>query len=455
MYKLDQMEDYPKVDIYHKTNTDERKNLQRKVATESQVLLKNDGILPLNKDNIHSIAVIGNDAFERDCLPDGLPQCLNVTNAVINGHVPLGYGSGVTNFGYLVTPYEGIKKLAEKYNIEVKASGKLNYIKEGDKNVDAEEDITNGKAVAQNSDVAIVFAKATSGEEFVVLKQSIGDRKDLDLWYKANDLIEEITKIENKKIIVVINAPATVNLPWLDKVNAVIFSGFPGSESGNAIADIIFGNVNPSGHLPFVWGKDEDYAAQIPDLENLEIVEAVTKKTYKDIYRYDTVDCHGNPDNELNHDKEQINYSEGLYIGQRWFNKQNKNPTFPFGFGLSYTTFEYSDLSVSINKDGLTAEFKIKNSGSVVGKAVPMMFLTFPNNIGDYPEYIFKGFEKVEIQPGKTETVKIIADDHALSYFNENENKYTRVKEGIIKVFIGENGDPNQSKLSKEINASY
>jgi beta-glucosidase len=347
-----------------------------------------------------------------------------------------------------------LKKLAEKYNIEVKASGKLNYIKEGDKNVDAEEDITNGELVAQSSDVAIVFAKATSGEEFVVLKQSIGDRKDLNLWYKANELIDAIYE-KNHNIIVVINAPATVNLPWLGKVKAVIFSGFPGSESGNAIADIIFGNVNPSGHLPFVWGNDEDYAAQIPKLENLTIIEPVTEKTYKDIFRYDTVDCHGNPDNELNHQKEQINYSEGLYIGQRWFNKENKTPTFPFGHGLSYTTFEYSDLSVSINKDGLTAEFKIKNSGSVVGKAVPMMFLTFPSSIGDYPEYIFKGFEKVEIQPGKTETVKIIADDHALSYFKENENKYTRVKEGIIKVFIGENGDPNQSKLRKEINASY
>ena len=455
MYKLDQMEDYPKVDIYHKTNTEERKNLQRKVATESQVLLKNEGILPLKKDNIRTIAIIGNDAFDRDCEPSGLPQCSNDTNEVINGHVPLGYGSGVTNFGYLVTPYDGIKKLADENGMEVKFSGNLIYIKEGDKNVDAEEDIEKGKEVAQNSDVAIVFAKATSGEEFVVLKQSIGDRKDLELWYNASKLIEEVANV-NSNVIVVINAPATVNLPWLNNPNvkAVIFSGFPGSESGNAIADIIFGKVNPSGHLPFVWGNEEDYAAQIPNLENLTIIEPVTKKTYKDIYRYDTVDCHGSPDNEQGHEKEQLDYTEGLYIGQRWFNKQNKIPTFPFGFGLSYTTFEYSDLSVSINSDGLTAEFKIKNSGSVAGKAVPMMFLTFPDSIGDYPKYIFKGFEKVEIQPGQTEIVKILADDHALSYFNIRENKYVRVKEGKIKVYISDNGDPSKFKLNHEINAS-
>ena len=108
-----------------------------------------------------------------------------------------------------------------------------------------------------------------------------------------------------------------------------------------------------------------------------------------------------------------------------------------------------------MDKSGLTAEFKIKNTGKVVGKAVPMMFLTFPEKIRDYPEYIFKGFEKVEIKPGETETVKILADDHALSYFNVKQNKYVRVNEGIIKVYISDNGDPDDAKLNAEIKASY
>ena len=463
MYKMGQMNNYPEVNIFKQTNTTERKALQRKVATESQVLLKNDGILPLNTEKVKSIAIVGNDAFERDCLPDGLPQCLNDTNAVINGHVPLGYGSGVTNFGYLVTPLEGITKLAEEYNIKVSSSGKLIYEDEtikldnGDsykKHVDASEDIDEGVRVANESDVVIIFAKATSGEEFVAIKQSIGDRRDLNLWYNANKLIDNITDVNNNTIVV-INAPATVNLPWLDKVRAVIFSGFPGSESGNAIADIIFGKENPSGHLPFVWGKEEYYSGQIPELENLTVINNETKQTYKDIYRYDTVDCYANQDDQPGHDKEQLNYTEGLYIGQRWFNKNKYNATFPFGFGLSYTTFEYSDLNVNMDKNGLTAEFKIKNTGDRTGKAVPMMFLTFPESIGDYPPYIFKGFEKVEIQPGQTETVKILADDHALSYFNEHQNKYVRVNEGKIKVFISDNAEPSNSKLSSEIDASF
>ena len=108
-----------------------------------------------------------------------------------------------------------------------------------------------------------------------------------------------------------------------------------------------------------------------------------------------------------------------------------------------------------MDESGLTAEFEIKNTGNVVGKAVPMMFLTFPKNIGDYPEYIFKGFEKIEIQPGKTETVKILADDHALSYFNVKQNKYVRIKEGIIQVYISDNGDPSKAKLYSSINANY
>ena len=460
MYQMNQMEDFPEVNILKKTNTDERKALQRKAATESQVLLKNDGILPLNISNLTTIAVVGNDAFERDCLPSKLPQCMNDTNEVINGHIPLGFGSGVTNFDYLITPLYGIESYAKKYNVTVKSSGKMNYIDEDRKykngtayktNVTAFEDIEGGIEAANNSDVVIVFVKASSGEEFVVLKEAIGDRRDLDVWYGGNDLINNITEV-NKNVIVVINAPATVNLPWKDKVRAIIFSGFPGAESGNAIADILFGEVNPSGHLPFVWAKDEEYCAQINALENLTVINETTGQTYKDIYRYDGIDCHQKPDPS---GKEQVNYNEGLYLGQRWFNKNKKQPEFPFGFGLSYTTFDYSDLKLNMNENGLEAIFNIKNTGNRTGKAVPMMFLTFPSSIGEYPEGIFKGFEKIELSAGETKSVSILADDHALSYFNVDQNNYVRVKEGKIKVYINDNADLTNPKLQSEIDANY
>ena len=134
---------------------------------------------------------------------------------------------------------------------------------------------------------------------------------------------------------------------------------------------------------------------------------------------------------------------------------KNKKPIFPFGFGLTYTSFEYSNLKVSMNKEGLTADFSVKNIGSVSGSAVPMMFLTFPDSIGDYPKYIFKGFEKIELEPGETKNVNIQADDHALSYFDVDANKYVRVNDGKIEVAIAENGDPSQAILTAEIDSKY
>ena len=108
-----------------------------------------------------------------------------------------------------------------------------------------------------------------------------------------------------------------------------------------------------------------------------------------------------------------------------------------------------------MGSEGLTAEFVVKNTGDVTGSAVPMMFLTFPNSIGDYPKYILKGFEKVELEPLESKNVKILADDHALSYFNVDANKYVRVNNGEIEVSIAENGDPSQAILTGTIDSKY
>ena len=453
MYQMNQMEDYPNIDLYKETKTEENKKLQRKAATESQVLLKNDGILPLKNQKISKIAVIGNDAFQQDCIGASDISCKNKTNEVFNGHIALGYGSGTTDFSYLVSPVEAIENLAEKYNIEIIGSGKLNYTDE-ERNgtivhVSAIEDIDSGVDAAKNSDISIIFVKATSGEEYLQVENTIGDRPDLDVLHNGNELIEKCAEVSDN-IIVVINAPSVVNIPWKDKVRAIIFSGFPGSESGNAIADVLFGEVNPSGHLPFVWGEYEDYPHKIEFLNNLTIINNETGKTWKDIFRYDGIDSFGLQDNEIGHEKEQYNYTEGLYIGQRWFNKKNKEPIFPFGHGLSYSTYEYSNLEVYTDKNGLKAEFIVKNNSTESGQVVPMLFLTFPDEIGDYPKHILKGFEKEKIEPGESKNIIIKVDNHALSYFDVEKNTYIKVK-GNIKVAIAENGDPSQIKLIKGI----
>jgi len=413
MYELNQMDNYPQVQLYKETKNDERKKLQRKAATESQVLLKNvDNILPLK--DVKKIAVIGNGAQKRDCPNDNDMQC----GGFQKGFIPLGYGSGTTTFDYLISPIDAITELAKKKGMEVISSGGLNG---------KEENYDQGAEAARKADVAIVFIQADSGEEYGKVENSVGDRPDLDAWHGGNKLVSSVANA-NKNTIVVINAPATVSVPWLDNVKGVLFTGFPGAESGNAIADVLFGEVNPSGHLPFTWAEMNDYCTQIKELGN-------GNRNPNDKFKYD--------------------YSEGLYVGQRWFNKKNKKPVFPFGYGLTYTTFDYSDLKVSMSEEGLFAEFNVKNDGSVSGSAVPMMFLSFPDSIGDYPKYIFKGFEKVELEPGETKNVIIKADAHALSYFNVKDNKYVRVNDGTIEVFIAENGDPSQAILSDKVDSKY
>ena len=413
MYEFNQMDNFPQVQLYKETKTDERKKLQRKAATESQVLLKNeDNILPLK--NVKKIAVIGNGAQKRDCPNDNDMQCGNFQK----GFIPLGYGSGTTTFSYLISPIEAIEELAKKKGIEVISAGGLNG---------KEENYDKGAEAAKQADVAIVFVQADSGEEYGNVENSKGDRPDLDAWHGGNKLIESVANV-NKNTIVVINAPATISVPWLDNVKGILFTGFPGAESGYAIADVLFGEVNPSGHLPFTWAEMNDYCTKIEQLGQ-------GNRNPNDKFKYD--------------------YSEGLYVGQRWFNKKNKKPVFPFGHGLTYTTFDYSDLKLNMNEEGLFAEFNVKNEGSVSGSAVPMMFLSFPDSIGDYPKYIFKGFEKVELEPGETKNVIIKADAHALSYFSVKDNKYVRVNDGTIEVSIAENGDPSQAKLSDKIDSKY
>ena len=456
LYQMNQMENFPNIHIYQNTITDERIKLQRKAATESQILLKNeDNILPLK--NIKTIGIIGNDAMERDCpVDEEYLTCKNSTNEVVNGHIPLGYGSGTTTFKYLVTPLQGITELAEERGIKVESSTRIihgdTYNNEIPIHRLGMEDVTNGVLLALKVDVAIVFIKANSGEGLEVVENSDGDRLDLDVWHNGNMLVENVAQV-NPNVIVVINAPAVVNLPWLDKVKAVIFSGFPGAESGHAIADVLFGVVNPSGHLPYVWGNLDDYCTKIEKLKDYTIQES--GKTYELEYRYPGVDSAGLIDDRPGYEKEQYDYTEGLYIGQRWFNDKNIKPIFPFGHGLTYTSFEYTDLGLTMTKDGLIVELNVKNVGSVSGSAVPMVFLTFPDSIGDYPKYIFKGFEKIELNPGETQKVSIIVDAHALSYFNVEQNKYVRVDDGMIKVYVAENGNPDESKLQGEIDSKF
>ena len=417
MYKLDQFNKYvkyPKVDLMKNTISDETKKLNRQAATESIVLLKNeDDILPLKNMSGKTIAIIGNDAFDSPCIRDSDCSCKNDTNKIYRGHMAIGYGSGTTYYNYLINPLSAITERAKKEGINIISSGDISHTKEiieGHEIDVGKEDIEGAKLLAEDADLCIVFINADSGEEYIDLEKSKGDRYDLNAWHSGNELVEAVLD-QNKSVVVVINAPGPINLPFLDRIKGLIFCGFGGAESGNAITSVLFGDYNPSGHLPFVWGELENYPSIIDIFSSPEYYE----------------------------------YTEGVFVGQRYFDKYNKSYTFPFGFGLSYTKFEFlSDITCVMSNDGLRVTIRIMNEGTIEGEAVPMVFLEFPDNIETeegYPKKLFKGFGKKLIRPNIAENFEIFIDNHALEYYSVKQKKFVRPSEGKYKVYAGFNAE--------------
>ena len=433
MFKLDQFNEdikFPEIDLMKNTITEETKKLNFEAAMQSNILLKNENnILPLKNMGNKTIAIIGNDADESPCIRDSDCSCKSKTNNIYKGHIALGYGSGTTYFNYSISPLSAISARAQKEGINIKTSVDITKEKEiiSNHTIDVgKENIYKAKEIAKDADICIVFLSADSGEQYISLEQSVGDRYDLNAWHSGNELVEAVLEV-NDNVIVIINAPGPINLPWLDKIKALIFSGFGGAESGNGITSILFGDYNPSGHLPYVWAELDNYPSKIDIFSN---------PTYYD-------------------------YNEGVFVGQRYFDKNNLNYTFPFGFGLSYTEFEFvnNSLNAIMTKEGLNITFEVKNIGNMEGETVPMVFLKFPENIQTeegYPDKLFKGFDKKFIKPNESVSFEIFVDDHALSYYNifEDEGKFVRPTEGNYIVYVGFDAK-NYNLLQIEVDANF
>ena len=437
MYKLDQIDSFPKNE-YHKQSfiTEKSKKFNRKVAAESNILLKNeDNILPINLKKIKDenkkfkIAILGIDAIKGQFYGQEPNLIMNFISPIksIDGHIVNGYGSGTTTFKYIIDPYEGIKaKVEDNKNIELIQYAKLNN--------EDNEDIETSVKISEKCDLVLIFVQSISGEGYMKIGNSFGDRPNLDLLHNGNQLIEKVSEI-NKNIIVIINSPGPVNMNWRDKVKGIIFGGLAGPESGNGIADILFGDVNPSGHLPFVMGKREQYPADIKEIQEYDVMSKTintTESEFKDIVKYD----------------------EGLFIGQYWFDKKNEIPIYYFGYGLSYTKFEFSDLKCNYDKDSkkIEAKFKIKNIGNYDGGVVAFLYLTFPLEVEDYPIRVLKGFDKYFLKINETKECCINVEEHDLSFYDIISKDYIVPKKGSYTVFIGQSSDVKDLTLSETIN---
>ncbi len=258
---------------------------------------------------------------------------------------------------------------------------------------------------AKASDVAIVFAGERAGEGY--------DRTGLKTPGDLDYLIDAVATA-NPKTIVVLNTAGPVSMPWLDKVSGVVEAWFPGQFDGESIAALLFGDVNPSGRLPMTFpANDQQGPATKAD--------------------------------EYPGDGKNANYSEGTLVGYRWYDAKNQAPLFPFGFGLSYTTFQYGAATVD-HKAGYdaTVSVKVTNSGKRKGAEVVQLYLGMPAEAGEAPRQL-KGFSRVELNPGESKTVSMALNKESLSVWDEAAHDW-KVYPGKYSVEVGASSRDVRSK---------
>ncbi len=255
--------------------------------------------------------------------------------------------------------------------------------------------------LARRCDVALIFAGYPEGYE----SEGV-DRPHMDLLGGQNALIEAVAAV-NPKTVVVLNVGAPVTMPWADKVAAILLAYYPGQENGNAVARVLLGKVNPSGKLPVTFPR------------RLQDSPAYLNRPYPG--------CR------------EVNYGEGIFVGYRYFDHAQVEPLFPFGHGLSYTTFQYSDLRVPKRvKKGqpVVVSLKVKNTGAVAGKEVVQLYVADETASVPRPPKELKAFAKVELKPGQSTEVTFTLEERVLSFYNPYGKSWV-AEEGKFDVLIG------------------
>jgi beta-glucosidase len=237
-------------------------------------------------------------------------------------------------------------------------------------------------------------------------------------------LVEEVAAA-NPNTVVVLNTSQPVALPWVDKVKGVLEMWWPGDEGGWATANILLGKTSPAGRLPVTWAKKlTDYAATDPE----------------------------HPERSSKGVDHKTTYSEGVNVGYRWFDKQNIEPLFPFGYGLSYTTFEYSGLKVAKATDGgLDLTVQIKNTGGVASDEVPQVYLGAPSEVPEgvqFPVRALVAFDRVHLNAGESKSVSLHVPERQLEYWSTKDQKWVR---GSGKRTINVGGSSRDLPLKQEI----
>jgi len=430
--------------ISNNVTTAEHNQLARKLSAEATILLKNTGVLPLTK-SVKTIAIIGAEAFSPTVHGGGSGQVQPYYT--ISPLASIRARFGIT--GSSVAPNNCSDGVYEKgvdfHNTHSQTNAKAATVEDCCKlcaahlscnaftyrwgtcwmKTDAsgrkaasdavsavckkgplppQDDCHDGVCVpysngantteaailAKGADVSIIFVGTSSHEG--------GDRSDLGLG-KQDALIEEVAKVAGSKTIVVAVTPGALLTPWRDAVAAILTPIMPGQEYGNAISDVLFGDVNPGGKLPITFPSKENETelapSQWPGIGGVSV------------------------------------YSEGLKVGYRWYDSHGVKPAYPFGHGLSYTNFHYSGLQVS----GRTVQCTVKNAGSVDGSEAVQLYLQFPASAGEPPKQL-KGLQKLRLVSGQSLVPQFTLNDRSFSIWDVKTHKWAVVP-GKFGIMIG------------------
>ncbi len=395
MYKTGMLNNNLKKGDY---NTPAHRRVAEKVAEEGIVLLKNQGnILPVDKTKLKSIAVIGFNATREQAM---------------------GGGSSQVRAFYEVTPLAGIRKSAANIIInyaqgyEIARGATANAVM-----------IQQAVEAAKKSEVAVIIGGWTHGYNYSIWQDNAYDAEDYDkpdmfMPFGQDELVKAVVKANPRTVVVLMGGGAIDMQQWINQVPGILQAWYPGMEGGNALAAILFGQVNPSGKLPMTFPKKlEDH-----------------------------------PSHKLGEypgDSATVNYFDDIYVGYRYYDTYKVEPQFAFGHGLSYTTFNYSGLNVQKTGTGVTIRFTVRNTGKVAGAEVAQVYVKEGSPSIPRPDKELKGFEKINLQPGESKMVTLQLDDSAFSYYNDAEDGWVKDK-GKFDILVG--GSSRSIQLSTTVN---
>jgi beta-glucosidase len=360
--------------------------ISQRIAEQSTVLLKNNhGLLPLDASKIKSIAVIGLHADVGMISGGGSAQ---VDPPGGNAIMPPGKGNTYWQ-AHIWFPTSPLK------TIRAKAPGASVQFDSGD-------DPAKAAALAKNADVAIVYVYQWESEGM--------DLNNLSLPEDQDNLIAKVAAA-NPQTIVVIENGSPITMPWVDQVDGIVEAWYGGSRAAEAVANVIFGDVNPSAKLPVTFPKSE------ADLPHPTVVKPPKITTDADRQGWKRI-ASGLP-------AFQVTYDEGVKVGYKWYDAENKPVLFPFGFGLSYTTYSYSNLKVTSGKNPRVT-FTVTNTGKMAGAEVAEVYASLPASAAEPPKRLV-GWSKVKLNPGESKEVTVDVDAKYLSIFNEMHNAWQLV----------------------------